>query len=344
MKKLRSLIFGILTIFVAITVFLKFSELKKIAALLTQANYFFLLAAFASQAIVYFFISKTYKTLIDGFSSAVVELKTLYKTAIVMLFLNQTVPSMGISAGTYLFSVLKRRGEKSGKSIFLAVFNLLVLYTAYLCSITLAVLYLLIKGSLTPLQLTATIIMGTATAVLLILLAILTKSANRIRRLLKLISIFFPRGMLNADELSTEIFAGKEQLARERSVFFKAVFFRITSFAFESATIYMIFLAFRLKPNFAAIAIAYLMANLFAIITFMPGGLGVFETTMILTLRGFHIPLEAALIATLMYRAFCFWLPIPLGLYLYRHSNRENGVEIVKTKSIVQGEIRKLGN
>lgn len=326
MTKLKPLIFGILTIIVVVTVFLKFSELKEIAALLTQANYFFILAALLSQSFVYFFIAKTYKTITDSFSSISVEIKTLYKAAIVMLFLNQTLPSMGISSGTYLFSVLKKKGEKSGKGIFLVVFNMLVLYSSYLLAVMIATVYLISRGNLTELQLTASIILGTATAILLIFLAILTKNANRIRKILKFASVFFPMGMLNADELSSEIFAGKEQISKERKTLAKAIFFRISSFIFESATIYMIFLAFRLKPNFAAIAIAYLMANLFAIITFMPGGLGIYETTMILTLRGFHIPLEAALISTLMYRAFCFWLPIPLGLWLYKKSEKENGM------------------
>lgn len=340
MKKLKPLIFGILTIIVVVTVFLKFSELKEIASLLTQANYFFILAALASQAVVYLFIAKTYKTIADGFSSVIVNIKTLYKAAIVMLFLNQTLPSMGISSGTYLFSVLKRNGEKSGKGIFLVVFNTSVLYTSYLVSVTLAVLYLLTKGNLTSLQLTASIILGTATAVLLIILFLLTKSINRIRKLLKFISVFFPMGTFDSNEIAEELFVGKEQISKERHVFFRAIFFRIASFAFESVTIYMIFLAFGLTPNFAAITVAYLMANLFAIITFMPGGLGVYETTMILTLRGFHIPLEAALIVTLMYRAFCFWLPIPLGLWLYRKSGKENEVEIINSKSLVSKELR----
>ena len=344
MKKLKSFIFGIIVIITAIIVFLKFSELKKIISLLTQANYLFILAALASQAFVYLFIAKTYKTISDSFSNVIINIKTFYKAAIIMLFLNQTIPSMGISGNTYFFSVLKKRGEKPGKGIFLVVFNMVVLYSSYLTAVSLAIIYLLARGNLTPLQLAAAIIMGAATIILLLLLTFLAKSANRIRKLLKFISVFFPMGTFNSDEIASELFAGKEQMAKERKVLFKAVFFRIISFAFESATIYMIFLAFGLTPNFAAIAVAYLMANLFAIITFMPGGLGVFETTMILTLRGFHIPLEAALIATLIYRAFCFWLPIPLGLWLYRKSGKENEVEIVSTKPIIETEIKKLKN
>ncbi|MFH1175137.1 MAG: lysylphosphatidylglycerol synthase transmembrane domain-containing protein [bacterium] len=324
MKKIKPFIFAVLVAIATYTVFLKFSELKKIATLLTQGNYFFLLAALACQTIAYLFIGKSYKTIVEGFTDIVIRLGIFCKTAIVMMFLNQALPSMGISSNAYFFSNLKKKGVQAGKGIFLVIFNLIVLYTSYLFSIMTVVAYLLARGNLSSLQLTATIIMAAGTLALIIVLGFLTRKISRIRKMLKLLSIFLPIGLIDADKIAQELFTSKSQIAQEKKVYFKAVFLRMSSFAFECGTIYMIFLAFKITPSFIAIATAYLMAHLFALITFMPGGLGVFETTMILTLRGFGATLEAALMITLIYRGFAFWLPMPLGLWLYRHQGKEN--------------------
>ncbi|HEY6580103.1 MAG TPA: lysylphosphatidylglycerol synthase domain-containing protein, partial [Rubrobacter sp.] len=47
-----------------------------------------------------------------------------------------------------------------------------------------------------------------------------------------------------------------------------------------------------------------------------PGGIGVFEATMLATLAVFGVGAGAA-IAVLGYRLFNFWLPIPLAALLY---------------------------
>jgi hypothetical protein len=53
-----------------------------------------------------------------------------------------------------------------------------------------------------------------------------------------------------------------------------------------------------------------------------PGGLGFVESglTGVLTVAG--VPLDQAVLATLLYRVFSYWLPLPAGLVaaaLFRH-------------------------
>ena len=58
------------------------------------------------------------------------------------------------------------------------------------------------------------------------------------------------------------------------------------------------------------------MAITLAAIPLTPGGIGVFEATMLATLALLGVGPEAA-IAILGYRLFNFWLPIPLAAVLY---------------------------
>jgi uncharacterized protein (TIRG00374 family) len=62
--------------------------------------------------------------------------------------------------------------------------------------------------------------------------------------------------------------------------------------------------------------VAFGVATTFGSLPLTPGGLGVFEATMIGTLTLLGVGYEAA-IPVLGYRLFNFWLPIPLALILY---------------------------
>ena len=59
--------------------------------------------------------------------------------------------------------------------------------------------------------------------------------------------------------------------------------------------------------------LAYVVAQAFAIIPITPGGVGFVDAglTTLLVLVG--VPADTALIGTLLYRLFSFWLPDPPG-------------------------------
>jgi uncharacterized membrane protein YbhN (UPF0104 family) len=73
--------------------------------------------------------------------------------------------------------------------------------------------------------------------------------------------------------------------------------------------------------------VAYGVATAVAGILLTPGGIGVFETTMLATLALLRVGSEDA-IPILEYRLFNFWLPIPLAAVFYltlRRTGRDRG-------------------
>jgi uncharacterized membrane protein YbhN (UPF0104 family) len=62
--------------------------------------------------------------------------------------------------------------------------------------------------------------------------------------------------------------------------------------------------------------VAYGVATAIAAIPLTPGGIGIFEVTMLATLALLGVGSEAA-IPILGYRLFNFWLPIPLAAVFY---------------------------
>ncbi len=67
----------------------------------------------------------------------------------------------------------------------------------------------------------------------------------------------------------------------------------------------------------AMVLLAYVLSLALALVPITPGGLGFVEAglTSILVLAG--VSADAAVLATLLYRTFQFWLPIPIGLLAY---------------------------
>jgi uncharacterized protein (TIRG00374 family) len=78
----------------------------------------------------------------------------------------------------------------------------------------------------------------------------------------------------------------------------------------------LVFRALGVPADPVVLLVAYGVATVAGSLPLTPGGIGVFETTMLASLALLGVGLEAA-VAILGYRLFNFWLPIPLAAILY---------------------------
>ena len=83
---------------------------------------------------------------------------------------------------------------------------------------------------------------------------------------------------------------------------------------FDFLALEMSLLAVGARVNVVLVLLAYVAAAALAMIPFTPGGLGFVEAglTGVLALAG--VSAEHAVVATLLYRLFSYWLPLPAGL------------------------------
>jgi uncharacterized membrane protein YbhN (UPF0104 family) len=70
-------------------------------------------------------------------------------------------------------------------------------------------------------------------------------------------------------------------------------------------------------PQPSLVLLAYVGAEILALIPFTPGGLGFVEAGLVGTLTLAGVPSHDALTATLLYRIVSFWLPLPAGGIAY---------------------------
>jgi uncharacterized protein (TIRG00374 family) len=65
--------------------------------------------------------------------------------------------------------------------------------------------------------------------------------------------------------------------------------------------------------------VVFTLTRFLGMIAIVPGALGVFEGGMTLLFVSFGMPANIAFAITLIYRAFTFWLPMPIGWLIYRY-------------------------
>jgi len=105
----------------------------------------------------------------------------------------------------------------------------------------------------------------------------------------------------------------------------KALAAAITNWLLDYATLVVALIAVGAEPRPSLVLLAFAGAAVLGMIPLTPGGLGFVEAGLVgmLTIAG--IPAGDALLATLAYRLFQFWLPIPVGLVAYVLFRRRYG-------------------
>jgi uncharacterized protein (TIRG00374 family) len=71
------------------------------------------------------------------------------------------------------------------------------------------------------------------------------------------------------------------------------------------------------EPRLSLVLLAYAVSQVLAMIPITPGGLGFVEAGLTATLTLAGVPSQEALLATLAYRLYSYWLPLPAGLVAY---------------------------
>ncbi len=99
----------------------------------------------------------------------------------------------------------------------------------------------------------------------------------------------------------------------------------VANWLLDYATLVVALIAVGAEPRPSLVLLAFAGAAVLGMIPLTPGGLGFVEAGLVgmLTIAG--IPAGDALLATLAYRLFQFWLPIPAGLVAYVLFRRKYG-------------------
>lgn len=300
-----------------------FGTIRNDIKLFKQVEPIWLIAAFIAQAGTYFFNATTYQVLLQRYEhNTNLSLKELFQTSIVMLFLNQTIPSVGLSGGTFLLKLLRRKGVSTEGSVFLVLADLLIHYISMIFFAGLVITLVLFLHL--PHSYLSILIIGIVAYIILgIFITIAGERKTQVYILSKTKHLgFIGRFFQKYESLIDPKFSDEKKLLKtltsDRAITLQAVIYDNLLVVCDIFTIYALFLGLGISINPVPVITGYILTQIITLLPISPGSLVVYEGGMSFFFKQLGVPLESAITVTLLYRCLSFWLPIPLGYLFYR--------------------------
>jgi uncharacterized protein (TIRG00374 family) len=313
-------------------VFLKFTEIEKIVALFRQVKPFWFLMAILMQVLTYAFTAAVYYSLLHLYQEKSCSFGELFKASVVSLFVSQAIPTAGVSGSSYLAYYFNRKGLAAHKSLSVVILQVFTYFLVHL--IVLAGGFFFLFFFLHQALSRTILSIGVLGAVLYIALNIIVlffgsrrtfiflldraKSHAWLDRLLKKLKLESPLAGLSRQDWQSawDIIKGQ----RQRLLL--PLLWQLMVILTDAGTIYCLFLGFSFRTNFFVVLIGLMLTKVVEMVSFTPGSLVFFEGAMVLFYNSFAVPLQLAVVSTLLFRALSFWLPMPFGLVMYREASQ----------------------
>jgi uncharacterized protein (TIRG00374 family) len=288
----------------------RFAEATELLNLARHARPGWLAIAAALQAGTYLCSATVWKLVLARARTSL-PLRDLLPLALAKLFVDQAVPTVGISGTLVVIRGLQQHGVSRAISVSTMVVDNLAYDAAYLAVVGLSVAIIWHHHDLND-----ALIALSALVVVLAIFApagVLWAAGRRARRLPA-----WMRRFRRLDALLSGIAESAFDLVSDWRLLGRVASLQLAVFALDAATLEVLLWAVG-HPASADVAFAsFVVANMAATLGPTPGGLGTFEGTSIAMLALFGVPVEPALAATFLLRGFTFWLPMLPGVWVTR--------------------------
>jgi Mg2+-importing ATPase len=237
-----------------------------------------------------------------------------FKLSLTKLFIDQALPSAGISGTVIVARALELRGISRPIVMAAIIVDMVAYYGAYILALALALMIIIAGGNASPLILSAALFF------LLFSLAFITAALalsgrNRIGA-----------GWLGRIPILRNILAllaeADPEFAHSSPLILKSGLYQLAIVLFDTATIWALIRSLGEFASPAGVFASFMVSTLLRTIAFVPGGLGIFEAASVVTLKLAGVPVAVALTATLLFRGLSFWLPMVPGLVFSRGARR----------------------
>lgn len=285
---------------------------KALAMLLRTARPAWLLVALVLQAGTYTTDARIWQGVL-GRAGITRPLRSYVGLGMARLFMDQAIPSVGLSGTLLVVRALDRRGVPRGASMAAVVLDLVSYHVAYLLALGIALVILGVGGNLTPLMALPVVIFAPlAAAVPAALLGL-----NRGRTLPEWLKRFpFVKPVLKV------FFDATPSIVHDNKLLARCVALHLLLYVLDAGTLWSMVCALGFHVSPVPVFASFMFSTLAQTLGVAPGGLGVFEAVSMATLKLIGVPVTAGLEATLLFRFFTFWLPMAPGLILARREAR----------------------
>ena len=309
-RRRLSWLFGILLLAVVIIVVSHLSEARDVARLAEQARPGWLVFGVVCQAATYLFQGQVYRMIahVDGSTLSVVVAARLSLTK---LFVDQAIPSGGLSGTATVATALQRRGMRPDVVAAGIVADFTGNYAAYVFCLMVALVIMTARGHSNVVVLISALVF-VLFAIAASVFAITLAGRGEVEAPRRLARFKFVRTALDF------IRNANPRVARNPALFVEASVYHLGVQLSDTTTMWVLVRAFGGDAAPAVVFASLMISNLLRQVAFVPGGLGTFEAASVVTLEAGGIPVTLGLAATLVFRGLSFWLPMLPGLWFWR--------------------------
>lgn len=304
---------GVALLVTVIAIALRFAEWREFVRIAEQAHPWWLVLAIALQGATYLAHGQIWRNVIAA-AGVSIPIPVIYRLSLAKLFVDQALPSGGLSGTVLMERALEERAIPRRVVMAAVVVTTATYYAAYMLCLAIALIALVIMGQAHKLAIVAVIIFIPFGAALIV--AVLALSGRQRRRITPKLARF--RILRHAFDF---LRSADAQLARNPRLLILGLALQLTVVLLDSATVWLLIQSLGVTASLPAVFASFMISSLFrSIIAFVPGGLGTFEASSVLTLKMSGVPLPIALSATLLFRGLSLWVPMIPGLWFSRHA------------------------
>ncbi|MFO1392534.1 MAG: magnesium-translocating P-type ATPase [Steroidobacteraceae bacterium] len=286
------------------------SQERAFVTLLEHAQPQWLLWAVLLQAATYASQAAVWRTVL-GRTGSRLEFGTAYRLSLAKLFVDQALPSLGVSGNVVVAQALEARGHARSAVMSAVAVDIASYWVAYVLCLAAALALLVAQGHATSLIVTvAVLFFAFGTGLGVAVLSLSGRSPGRwLQHVLKVPAVGRALSLLQQAD---------PRMARSPVLLALTTALQASIAVLDAVTVWVLLRALGTSVDPSAVFASFMVASLLRTFGFLPGGMGTFEAACVGTLVLVGVPIHAGLSATLLFRGLSFWLPMIPGLAVSR--------------------------
>jgi hypothetical protein len=338
MPSMRKFIFAVVLMLAIIFILARTAELSSIVETIRQADWRFVLIALL---LIIAWVGNTSLSFLVIYRAMGMEERYIHLALTVSAanFVNIVAPSGGVGGIAVLISEAKRKGISQARVTVAGAVVVLLDYIAFLAVLAGGLIVLIRRSTLSNTELGASILMVILVLVIGSFLYLGMRSASALGKTLEKMAHLANRVMFpflhreyfaeyHAYEFAHDAAEGLHHLRRNPKSLVVPAILALSGKLLLVLIFLVVFLAYKVPFSPGTIIAGWSLSYLFTIISPTPGGMGVVEGLLPLSLTTLNVSLGAATVIMLTYRGVTFWLPLLFGMFAFRWLVREEEARV----------------
>ena len=326
-RNVRLILIGLIVIIVLAVIFMRGDQLESLIETVKKGSPLFLILAVVFQLGKYFSQGFQFTWCFKSVGASI-NLGTGIKLVFGTFFVNTIAPSFNLAGTTLVVDDASKRGIPAGTATGSALLMQLSIDTGFVIIMLIAFGILTFTVGLQPgwllLGLVAIALVGGLVTVMILggtKPHLVLKLLKPIERFVDKVARKFKKGPIDPWAQSTvESFSQAAGLmAKNPKITIRAFLFALLASSFEMACFSATGAAFGVH-DIQALVCGYVVATLFAMISFTPQGVGVVEAAVLVAFTLFGIDQAAGMAVIMVYRGIVFWMPFLIGAILIQRT------------------------